>query len=160
MRAWFFRTCTVCSGMVVISITTKLTDFRGPNGEASPYPPTTIIRSSAPSPATLTDKPFRIGPFMVELFTVARLTRDRRMSHIRFGLSPGSRLPTPAKLNEVCLHRPRTPWTGLHAALPALHPLRNMAACGELITAGWSASPPFPVDITLMKVRSRLRDIG
>jgi len=43
--------------------TTQGADFGGPNGEASPYPPTLIVRSSAPSPARLTDKPVSIRAF-------------------------------------------------------------------------------------------------
>lgn len=42
---------------------TTADDFGGPNGEASPYPPTVIVRSSAPSPARLTDKPVSIRAF-------------------------------------------------------------------------------------------------
>ena len=38
---------------------------------------------------------------------------DRRTSHVRFGLLPGSKLPTPARLNEVS--DPEPPWTGLRS---------------------------------------------
>ncbi len=53
------------------------------------------------------------GPFVVELFTVERFAPDRRTGHVRFGLSPGSKLPTPARLNEVRDLEP--PWTGLRS---------------------------------------------
>jgi len=53
------------------------------------------------------------GPFVVELFTVERFAPDRRTSHVRFGLLPGSKLPTPARLNEVLWKEPRTPMDGI-----------------------------------------------
>ena len=103
-----------------------LDDFGGPNGEAPPYPSAQVVRSSASSPSRLTDKPFALsnGPFMVELFTVGRFAPDRRTSHVRFGLSPGSKLPTSARLYEVARNDSEPPWTGLRApyrcASPAL----------------------------------------
>jgi hypothetical protein len=77
------------------------------------------------------------GPFMVELFTVERFAPDRRMSRIRFGLSPGAKLPTPARLNEVQDLDPPGRDLAASAAAPAL----SKTALNE-ITQGWSASPP------------------
>lgn len=70
---------------------------------SSGYPSAADVRSLAPSPNSLTGKPsltFSVGPFIVELFTAGFLARSPRWSP-RFGLSPGSKLPTPAALKEL-----------------------------------------------------------
>ena len=63
------------------------------------------------------------GPFMVELFTASGFAAGRRTSHVRFGLSPGSKLPTPARLNEVLGKEPRTPVDGITLSFTEPHPL-------------------------------------
>jgi len=61
------------------------------------------------------------GPFMVELFTASGFAAGRRTSPVRFGLSPGTKLPTPARLNGV--RDPESPWTGLRSSVDEPHPL-------------------------------------
>ena len=101
-RHCLHRESLLPSGAIVLG------DFGGSNGEASPYPSAKVVHGSAPSPAKLTGKPvaFSSRPLMVELFTVRRFAPDRRTSHVRFGLLPGSKLPTPARLNEVDVSTP------------------------------------------------------
>lgn len=41
------------------------------------------------------------GPFVVELFAAGGFSASPRTSYVRIGLSPGTMLPTPARLNEV-----------------------------------------------------------
>jgi hypothetical protein len=60
--------------------------------------------------------PFRFGPFVVELFAAGGFAAGPRTSHVRFGLSPGTKLPTSARLNEALSIGLRTPWTGLRTA--------------------------------------------
>lgn len=76
-----------------------------------PYPSTSALRVSAPSPDKLTGKPYGFGPLMVELFTARLLTESPKLVELRLHLSPGYKLPTPARVERWCSHH-RTPRGG------------------------------------------------
>lgn len=75
-------------------------DFRGAKAEASPYPPPTGVRGSAPSPIPLTGKPF-LG-----------------LSWLSFSRSALRRKPGPCHRPGRTCHHARTPHAGMRCAAP------------------------------------------